>query len=66
MRGARDAELNGAMILKIVIGWAATIPLAMLVTVVTYVALRPSYAHDPVCEEAPLHEVLSSGHSRLL
>ena len=47
-----DAELNGAMILKIVAGWAATIPLAMLVTVLAYKALLPSYARDAVCAAA--------------
>ena len=49
LRGSRDAELNGAMIFKIVLGWAATIPLAMLVTVASYLALMPSYEPDPVC-----------------
>ena len=38
-----------ADILKIVAGWAATIPLAMLVTVLAYTLLLPSYAHDPEC-----------------
>ena len=49
MRGSRDAELNGNMIFKIVLGWAATIPLAMLVTVTAYLAMLPSYARDAVC-----------------
>ena len=49
LRGSVDGELNGAMILKIVIGWAVTIPLAMLVTVLAYAALLPAYEPDPVC-----------------
>ena len=48
-----DGELNGAMILKIIIGWAVTIPLAMLVTVLAYAALLPAYEPDPVCNGAP-------------
>jgi len=48
LRGG-DGELNGSIILKIVLGWAATIPLAMIITVLAYMALLPSYAHDPVC-----------------
>ena len=52
-RGSVDGELNGAMILKIIIGWAVTIPLAMLVTVLAYAALLPAYEPDPVCNGAP-------------
>ena len=53
LRGSADGELNGAMILKIIIGWAVTIPLAMLVTVLAYAALLPAYEPDPVCNGAP-------------
>ena len=53
LRGSVDGELNGAMILKIIIGWAVTIPLAMLVTVLAYAALLPAYEPDPVCNGAP-------------
>ena len=49
LRRAPDGELNGSIILKIVLGWAATIPLAMLVTVCAYAALLSSYGNDPVC-----------------
>lgn len=42
-RGSTDAELNIKMILRILIGWAATIPLAMLVSVLVFVTLMPSY-----------------------
>ena len=44
-----DAELNLAMIGKIVLGWAATIPLAMAASVLTFYALSRSYVQDPVC-----------------
>ena len=49
LRGSSDGELNGSIILKIIAGWAATIPLAMIITVLAYMALLPSYAHDPLC-----------------
>ena len=37
------------MIIKIVIGWAATIPLAMAVSVAAFGALSSSYHDDPLC-----------------
>ena len=50
LRGGADAQLNFEMILKIIIGWATTIPLAMLVSVLAFAAMRPSYDVDPVCD----------------
>jgi phosphate/sulfate permease len=34
------------MIARILVGWAATIPLAMLVSVLVYTALMPAYPHN--------------------
>ena len=50
-----DAELNLSMIVKIVLGWAATIPLAMAVSVLTYWALARAYTEGAwarACERA--------------
>ena len=52
LRGTDGAQLNFAMILKIVTGWAVTIPLAMAVSVLALAALQPSYTSDPVCDVA--------------
>ncbi len=41
--GAGGGELNLGMLGKIVVGWLATIPLAMLVAVVLFAALKPIY-----------------------
>ncbi len=49
LRASRDAELNVAMLTKIVIGWAATIPLAMVVSVAIFEGMLPFYKHDPIC-----------------
>ena len=51
LRGGADAQLNLGMIYKIVLGWAATIPLAMGVSVLAFATMRPSYALD-TCESA--------------
>lgn len=50
LRGGADAQLNLGMILKIVLGWGLTIPLAMGVSVLALAALRPSYEADPLCD----------------
>ena len=47
--GGDDGELNMAMLTKIVVGWAATIPLAMIVSVVIFEAMLPFYHSDPAC-----------------
>ena len=51
LRGDHDGELNAAMLTKIVIGWAATIPLAMIVSVVIFEFMLPSYTNDLVCKQ---------------
>ena len=56
-RGRKDAELNMSTILKIVIGWATTIPLAMAVSVGVFAALSGMYAGQ--CA-APLPRLLRS------
>jgi PiT family inorganic phosphate transporter len=51
LRGGIDADLNSAMLLKIIGGWAATIPLAMAISVLAYVAAVPGYIPDArVCD----------------
>ena len=59
LRGGVDAQLNFEMILKILTGWAATIPLAMLVSVLAFAAMRPSYDVDPVCDAVHAADMLS-------
>ena len=48
-RQSDGAELNVAMLTKIVIGWAATIPLAMLVSVLTFEMMLYAYEGDALC-----------------
>ena len=44
-----DSELNVSMLKKIVFGWVATIPLAMLVSVVVYFGLMSFYDRGAKC-----------------
>jgi phosphate/sulfate permease len=41
--GSGDDALNFAVLKKIVMGWAVTIPLAMLVSVCIFLPLRPLF-----------------------
>ena len=38
-------ELNSRMLLKIIVGWVVTIPLAMLVSIIFYSIISPHYAY---------------------
>ena len=49
LRRHDDSELNVAMLTKIVIGWAATIPLAMVVSVTIFEGMMLFYSDDAIC-----------------
>ena len=55
IRGAANADLNLSMIYRIILGWAATIPLAMLVSVLALAAMEPVYRHDALCRDTHEH-----------